>query len=100
MKRDEKTSVDVTVDETAKDGGRIKKPPKRYGYNEFADLVAVDHYASVCPVAEPGTLKKAMMSPNAKEWQDAVDLEYESLLENETWDLVELPKGWKAIGSR
>ncbi len=41
-----------------------------------------------------------MMSPNAKEWQEAADLEYESLMENETWDSVELPKDRKAIGSR
>ncbi len=100
MKADEKTSIDVTVDETAKDVGRIRKPPKRYGYDEFADLVTVDHYANVCRVAEPGTLKEAMMSSNAKEWQEAADLEYESLMENETWDLVELPKDRKAIGSR
>ncbi len=100
MKTDEKTSIDVTVDETAKDVGRIRKPPKRYGYDEFADLVTVDHYANVCCVAEPGTLKEATMSPNAKEWQEAADLEYESLMENETWDLVELPKDRKAIGSR
>lgn len=100
MKTDERTPVDATVDETAREGGRIRKPPKRYGYDEFADLVTVDHYATVCCVAEPSTLKEAMMSPNAKEWQEAADLEYESLLENKTWDLVKLPKDRKAIGSR
>lgn len=88
VKTDE-TSVDATVDETAREAGRIRKPPKRYGYDEFADLVTVDHYASVCCAAEPSTLKEALMSPNAKEWQDAADLEYESLLKNEMWDLVE-----------
>ncbi len=62
--------------------------------------MTVDHYASVSCVAVPGTLKEAMMSPNAKECQEAADLEYESLLENETLDLVELPKDRKAIGSR
>lgn len=41
-----------------------------------------------------------MLSPNAKEGREAADLEYESLLENETWDLVDLPKDRKAIGSR
>ena len=46
--------------------------------------MTVDHYASVCCVAEPSTLKEAIMSLNAKEWQEAVDLEYESLLENKT----------------
>lgn len=100
MKTDKTTSVDVTVDKTAREGGRIRKPPKRFGYDEFADLVTADHYAGVCRVEEPSTMKEAMMSPNAKEWQDAADLEYESLLENETWDLVELPKDRKAIGSR
>lgn len=95
MKTDERTPVDATVDETAREGGRIRKPPKRYGYDEFADLVTVDHYASACCVAEPSTLKEAMMSANAKEWQEAADLEYESLLENKTWDLVKLPKDRK-----
>lgn len=51
-------------------------------------------------MTEPNTLKEALMSPNAKEWQEAADLEYESLIENETWDLVTLPKDRKAIGSR
>ena len=62
--------------------------------------MTVDHYANVCHVTEPITLKEALMTPNAKEWQEAADLEYESLLENETWDLVDLPRDRKAIGSR
>lgn len=41
-----------------------------------------------------------MESSHAKNWQEAADLEYESLLENETWDLVTLPKDRKAVGSR
>ena len=32
------------------------------------------------------------MSEYAKEWKDAADTEYQSLVENETWDLVELPR--------
>ncbi|KAL7372982.1 hypothetical protein ABVT39_025155 [Epinephelus coioides] len=88
----------ATVNESSRESGRVRKPPNRYGYDEFADMVAVDHYANVCCVTEPSTLKEALMSPNAKEWQEAADLEYESLLENETWDLVDLPKDHKAIG--
>ena len=55
--------------ETPRVGGRTRRPPKRYGYDEFADLVTVDHHAGVCCVAEPSTLKEAMMSPDAKQWQ-------------------------------
>ena len=62
--------------------------------------MTVDHIANVSCDTEQSTLKEALMSPNSKEWQEAVDLEYNSLLENETWDLVDLPKDRKAIGSR
>ena len=94
MKTEERTPGTTRV------GSRTRRPPRRYGIDEFADLVTVDHYASVCCVAEPNTPKEAMMSPDAKEWQEAADLEYESLLENKTWDIVELPNDRKAIGSR
>lgn len=91
---------EATVSEPARQSSRIRKPPRRYGYDEFADIVTVDHYANMCCVTQPSTLKEALMSPNAKECQEAAALEYESLIENETWDLVTLPKDPKAIGSR
>ena len=30
---------------------------------------------------------------NAKEWKLAADSEYKSLMENKTWEIVELPSG-------
>ena len=102
MKTDESETKDyqVTVESTVRTSGRIRNAPRRFGYDEFADVVTVDHYANMCRVTEPLSLKEAMESPNAKDWQEAADLEYESLLENETWDLVDLPKDRKAVGSR
>ena len=65
-----RTSADeATVSESARESSRIRKPPERYGYDEFADAVTVDHFDNVCCVTEPSTLKEALMSPNAKEWQ-------------------------------
>ena len=102
MEMDECETEDdkVIVESTVRTSSRVRRAPKKYGYDEYADTVTVEHHANMCCVAEPVTLKEARMSPNAKEWQEAADLEYESLLENETWDLVELPKGRKAVGSR
>ena len=101
IKTDEsETQHEVTADSTVRTSGRIRHAPRRFGYDEFADIVTVDHYANMCRVTEPITLKEALVSPNAKEWQEAADLEYESLLENETWDLVDLPRERKAVGSR
>ena len=44
------------------------------------------------------TLDDALNSNHLKEWKEAADAKYASLIENQTWDLVELPEGRKAIG--
>ena len=48
----------------------------------------------------PNTFNSAMESSNAVKWKEACDSEYESLRKNDTWDVVPLPKGRKAIGCR
>ena len=48
----------------------------------------------------PTTYKSAMESNDASNWNEACQSELDSLRKNETWDLVPLPKGRKAIGSR
>ncbi|KAG2758696.1 hypothetical protein Pcac1_g29199 [Phytophthora cactorum] len=48
----------------------------------------------------PTTFKSAMESSDAIKWKEACDSEMESLHKNETWILVPLPKGRKAIGNR
>ncbi|GMF32442.1 unnamed protein product [Phytophthora fragariaefolia] len=40
----------------------------------------------------PETVEEALRSPQREEWQAALEAEYESLLKNETWKLVERPK--------
>lgn len=61
----------------------------------------VDHHAyNAYEVVEPATMEEALSGEHAREWQAAADVEYCSLLENETWDLVELPRGRKPIGCK
>ncbi|CAI7886789.1 unnamed protein product [Closterium sp. NIES-53] len=52
------------------------------------------------PVPEPKTLAKALSGPDAEKWKQSVKEEYDSLLENETWELCELPPRKKAISSK
>lgn len=49
---------------------------------------------------EPRTYKQATGCRYAKDWHDAMKEELDSIHENETWELVELPQGRKAIGSK
>jgi len=51
-------------------------------------------------VPEPKTIDEALSGTHAKEWKEAAESEYQSLMENDTWDLVELPEGREAIGSK
>ncbi|CAI7772562.1 unnamed protein product [Closterium sp. NIES-53] len=51
-------------------------------------------------VPEPKTLAEALSGPNAEKWKQSVKEEYDSLLENETWELCDLPPGKKAISSK
>ncbi|CAI5721251.1 unnamed protein product [Peronospora destructor] len=41
-----------------------------------------------------------MESSDATKWKEACDSECDSLIKNDTWDVVPLPKGRKAIGCR
>ncbi|CAI7770696.1 unnamed protein product [Closterium sp. NIES-53] len=51
-------------------------------------------------IPEPKTLSEALSGPDAEKWKQSVKEEYDSLLENETWELYELPPRKKAISSK
>ncbi|CAI7856391.1 unnamed protein product [Closterium sp. NIES-54] len=61
------------------------------------DKIAHCYWAAV---PEPKTLAEALSGPDAENWKQSVKEEYDSLLENETWELCELPPGKKAISSK
>jgi hypothetical protein len=79
---------------------RERKPPVYY-HDEYAGITTAKHTALfVTEVEEPTTLKKALESDHAENWKTAADSEYQFLMENETWELVELPPGRKEITCR
>ena len=47
---------------------------------------------------EPRSFKEAMSSPEAPYWKEAIKVEVESILQNHTWELVDLPPGSIPIG--
>ncbi|KAG8482498.1 hypothetical protein CXB51_024223 [Gossypium anomalum] len=78
---------------------RIKreiKPPKKYAE---ADLVAyaLNVAGDIDANQEPSNYSEAVSCEDSKKWMFAMQEEMESLHKNRTWDLVELPKGKKAV---
>ena len=51
-------------------------------------------------VDDPKSYQDAMSSPNSDRWKTAADVEMNSILKNKTWELVDLPPGKTAIGSK
>ena len=55
---------------------------------------------NVTPAGDPTTYEYAMRIPDAIFWKPAMETEMTSLLDNGTWELVDLPPGQKAIKNR
>ena len=70
---------------------RERALPRKHA-DEFANAVCVAH--------KPTTIEKALSGHNSEGWRLAGNAEYQSLMEKETWDLVDLPSGRTAIGCK
>ncbi|KAG2955346.1 hypothetical protein PC118_g24752 [Phytophthora cactorum] len=85
-----------------------KRHPRTQSLEEAVEMSAVAReddsfeaaYAVVSVGEMPTMFKSAMESSDAVKWKEACDSELESLHKNDTWDVVPLPKGRKAIGCR
>jgi hypothetical protein len=55
--------------------------------------------AAIGTESDPRTCKLAMKSKDADKWRQAADEEMTSLTNNDTWDVVDLPRGQEAINS-
>lgn len=78
-------------DEPVRRSERETRPVMRYESTYFA-MVAINN--------EPLTVNEALNCSKKQQWQEAMNDEYQSLMNNHTWDLVELPKGCKAIRNK
>ncbi|CAI7932365.1 unnamed protein product [Closterium sp. NIES-54] len=55
-------------------------------------------YCFLAPAPEePASMEEALAGPDREKWLVSRDAEYQSMLENGTWDLVVLPEGKKAV---
>ncbi|GJP38836.1 hypothetical protein CLOM_g23243, partial [Closterium sp. NIES-68] len=115
-------SIQVPAVEEEGRGRRKTQPPNRLSYerlggpanstltgsalmlgDEAEDESEECAFAFFSPVeipGEPTNPKEAWEGPNGKEWKKASDEEMGSIIENDTFDLVNLPPGRKAISSK
>ncbi|RDY02432.1 hypothetical protein CR513_14105, partial [Mucuna pruriens] len=63
-------------------------------------MTSHDAYCLLNEEGEPSTFQEAVSGSDASLWMTAMQEEIEALHRNKTWNLVELPKGRKAIGNK
>ena len=68
------------------------KAPKRYKYMVY--------FALFTGGETPSSFEESVQSADSDKWSTAMAEEMKSLRKNQTWELVELPKGNKAIGCK
>ena len=71
-----------------RDKSQIKKPARYMASAMFIDS------------RNPDLFQEAIASDDAKHWKEAMDDEMSSLIENKTWELVNLPPGRRVIINR
>ena len=74
---------------------RVKRPPARY-----VEECHVTSNLTADNVDEPSNVHEAVTGEYSSEWKSAMESEYNSLLENNTWDLVPPPENKNVIGSK
>ena len=67
----------------------ISHPPKRF-------VPSLD-YVMLTYCGEPSCYKEAMSKDDKLKWEQAMELEMDSIEKNHTWELVQLPKGKNAL---
>lgn len=58
------------------------------------------YFANLAEQGDPQSAAEALASPEANEWREAMIKEYEALMRNETWIIVDRPKEKKIIESK
>nr|GEU49142.1 retrovirus-related Pol polyprotein from transposon TNT 1-94 [Tanacetum cinerariifolium] len=51
-------------------------------------------------LGEPANYKAALLDPESKKWLDAMNVEMQSIKDNDVWVLVELPPNARTVGSK
>lgn len=87
-----------------------QEPVSYQNIEQFCDIDASEHdnddgnIASLAQTAsdvdEPTTYREAVNGDKSAEWIAAMDEEFQSLIQNKTWQLGYLPKGRKAIRNK
>lgn len=85
--------------------GRATEPPVRLTYNRLGSPERNHLHIKIEKVGQianndPKTVKQALSCEESAEWQLAMQKEYDSMLKNGTWELVDRPRDKNVVGCK
>jgi transposase InsO family protein len=103
--QDENSNIEISIgrdDHIQEENEEIVQPRVSSRQNKgqkpqrFGDYVTYSSQVNF----EPKTYKQAVTCVDAEKWKKAMDEEIKSIKQNNTWDVVKLPKNKRAIGCK
>nr|GEW95357.1 retrotransposon protein, putative, Ty1-copia subclass [Tanacetum cinerariifolium] len=73
-------------------------PKETMGYSFYYPSENKEH--ELGDLGEPANYKAALLDPESEKWLNAMNVEMQSMKDNEVWVLVELPPNGKTVGSK
>ena len=95
--------TETHIDDMEEDGVSGESPsPQPTVRRSMRQRQAPDYFGWGANIAiqEPHSVEEVLSTPEKAHWLDAMEKEIKSLKENDVWDLVELPAGRTAVGSK
>ncbi|GJR95439.1 retrotransposon protein, putative, ty1-copia subclass [Tanacetum coccineum] len=91
---------DLEIDEPQSDIIPIRRSTRiRNAPNRMCLYIDTEEH-ELGDLGEPANYKAALLDPKSDKWLNAINVEMQSMKDNEVWDLVDLPPNGKTIGSK
>nr|GFA13749.1 hypothetical protein [Tanacetum cinerariifolium] len=91
---------DLEIDEPQSDIIPIRRSTRtRHAPDRMCLYIDVEEH-ELGDLGEPANYKTALLDPESEKWLNAMNVEMQSMKDNEVWVLVELPPNGKTVGSK
>ncbi|GKC28562.1 retrotransposon protein, putative, ty1-copia subclass [Tanacetum coccineum] len=91
---------DQEIDEPQSDINPIRKSTRTRRAPDRMCLHVDAEEHELGDLGEPANYKAALLDPESDKWLNAMNVEMQSMKDNEVWDLVDLPPNGKTVGSK
>nr|GEZ75115.1 hypothetical protein [Tanacetum cinerariifolium] len=91
---------DLEIDEPQSDSVPIRRSTRtRHAPDRMCLYIDAEEH-ELGDLGEPSNYKAELLDPESKKWLNAMNVEMQSMKDNEVWVLVELPPNGKTVGSK